>query len=269
MKKSWAKLNPKKYFRKKINQQSERILMENKFYPINQTRAQDVFIAGFPKSGNTWVQNLVSGLLFGIDTMYLPDSLTQELVPDVHYKKVYKRFLDFTCFKTHHLPDEKYRRVIYLTRDPRDVMVSYFFFKKNFFAEVPFEDMIKPERSFLIQWKKHTQEWMKNPYDAEILHIKFEDLVKNTNYELKRMGDFLRINRPEEMLARVVAGNNFQIMQQKENNWGFDNQVDKRNRKGQFFRKGEVGSYKYELTAEQISMIEKAVSDELKKLDYV
>ena len=87
-------------------------------------REQDIFIVGYPKSGNTWLQNLIAAVIYGIDPDYTPDALVQEIVPDVHYKKHYKRFRTPMFFKSHALPRPDYRRVIYLLRDGRAVMAS-------------------------------------------------------------------------------------------------------------------------------------------------
>src|SRR5215208_2620625 len=97
--------------------------------PITQVSATDIFIVGYPKSGNTWFQNLVCSVNFGVHPEFTPNTLIQDLVPDVHAKPYYKRYEGPTFFKTHHLPREEYRRGIYLLRDGRDVMVSYFSFK--------------------------------------------------------------------------------------------------------------------------------------------
>ena len=91
-------------------------------HPIDQTGAQDVFIVGYPKSGNTWYQNLVSGLVFGCNPAVTSDHVIQELVPDVHSKKFFRRFGDRAFFKSHHLPRREYRHVVYLLRDGRDAM---------------------------------------------------------------------------------------------------------------------------------------------------
>src|SRR5579862_9101604 len=89
---------------------------------------KDIFVVAYPKSGVTWMQYLLAGLIFGIDARHAHDSLVQDLVPDVHQRTFYRRHMTPTFFKTHHLPQPEYRRVIYLVRDGRDVMVSYFHF---------------------------------------------------------------------------------------------------------------------------------------------
>jgi hypothetical protein len=55
--------------------------------PITIFSVDDVFITGFGKSGNTRSQNLVAGIFHNLDLANVPDSIIQELVPDVGYKR--------------------------------------------------------------------------------------------------------------------------------------------------------------------------------------
>ncbi len=55
-----------------------------------------------------------------------PDSVIQDLVPDVHSQPWYRRYSTPMFFKTHDLTRPEYRPVVYLVRDGRSVMVSYF-----------------------------------------------------------------------------------------------------------------------------------------------
>src|SRR5579871_1431411 len=102
-----------------------RMRFQANLIPISESRPEDVFIAGYPKSGNTWVQNLLVGVVYGAAPSRVPDTLVQDLVPDVHSRSWYRRYGRLMFFKTHHLPRPEYRRVVYLLRDGRDVMVSY------------------------------------------------------------------------------------------------------------------------------------------------
>lgn len=253
-----------------VKLQIDKIMKQQNYIPIDQTEPQDIFIAGFPKSGNTWVQNLISGIIFGISTEFLPDRLTQELVPDVHYKKYYKRFFDFNCFKTHDEPLEKHRRVIYLVRDPRDVIVSYYYYLKNSGNQIDYQKMIYGDKSELSQWINHAKSWRKNSYKSEIMLLKYEDLLLNPMKEMKRVIEFMKIERNDETLLNSIQGNSFKEMRIKEESLGFDNEIYRKkwNNEGRFFRKGIIGSYKEELTLDLIRTIEERAGTEMEYLDY-
>src|SRR5437016_2347879 len=97
--------------------EKERIRALTGLIPIREFSEDDVFIVGYGKSGNTWFQNLASAVTYGVDPRYAPDTLIQELVPDVDYKHFYKRFKTPMFFKSHHLPNHDYKHVVYLLRD--------------------------------------------------------------------------------------------------------------------------------------------------------
>ena len=96
------------------------------FTLISDLDPQDIFIAGYPKSGNSWFQELIAGVVYGVMPEFSLPALVHELVPDVHFKAFYQRFNTPMFFKTHSLPRPEYKRVVYLLRDGRDAMVSYF-----------------------------------------------------------------------------------------------------------------------------------------------
>ena len=134
--------------------------------PMPETTDRDVFIVGYPKSGNTWYQNLVSGVVFGCHPALTPDHLIQELVPDVQIKPFFRRYGDRAFFKSHHLPRRDYRQVIYLLRDGRDAMVSYFHHLSALSAApVDFARMVQDGAGlFPGRWQDHVDAWMVNPF---------------------------------------------------------------------------------------------------------
>ena len=118
------------------------------------------YIAAYPKSGNTWMQNLIAGVLLESSSPLLAQNLVNELVPDVHAKKYYKRFFEPTIFKTHALPKAQYKKVIHLVRDGRDVMVSYHKMGVNKNASFPhtLEDMVVEGKGVSpSKWHLHTE----------------------------------------------------------------------------------------------------------------
>lgn len=215
--------------------------------PIDQTQDEDVFIVGYPKSGNTWFQNLLVGVVYGIDTRYVPDTLVQEIVPDVHAKKVYKRWGTPMFFKSHHLPRPEYRRVVYLLRDGRDAMVSYYH-HINALRGGHFEiqEMFQgSETLFPCKWHEHVTGWRQNPYQAEVLTIKYESLKEDAVAQLERFCRFVDVPRDRDYLTNVVANGSFERMRDKEVQMGWSNPSWPKDRP--FVRRGKVGSYKDEM----------------------
>jgi hypothetical protein len=88
-----------------------------RFVPITQFLPEDIFIVSYPKSGNTWFQNLACGVVYGVDPRLAPSTLVHDLVPDLGYQKYYRRYANPMFFKSHSLPRADFRRVVYLLRD--------------------------------------------------------------------------------------------------------------------------------------------------------
>lgn len=216
--------------------------------PIESTLSEDVFIVGFPKSGNTWMQNLIAGVFFGCSPDQTPDTVVQHLVPDVHERTHYLRFGDRAFFKSHHLPREQYKTVIYLVRDGRDAMVSYFQFVRALLGERSFHDFIAATDIFPGRWEDHVEQWCNNPFGSRLLMVRYEDLITDCVQELVRICEFLGYPKPLQRLTTVAEQASFGRMQQREKESGWENKswpADKL-----FIRRGVVGSYKDEMPVE-------------------
>jgi len=237
-------------------------------YPIEHSRPEDVFIAGYPKSGNTWMQHLITGIVFGMDTKYLPDRLAQEVVPDVHAKKNYKRFKKIKNFKTHFRPKKRYKKVIHLLRDGRDVISSYYHYRKNEGKNIEIEEMIKKEKGlFPCSWEKHTREWLKNPYDAKIMRVKYESLKSQPMVELKRICSFIGVKRDDNLLKRVQKGCQFNEMKKRYDRYGHDNAEWPEDK--DFLRKGKSESYKKEIPKKLLRYFEEKSEKVMKEVGYM
>jgi len=237
--------------------------------PNTETVDEDIFMVGHPKSGTTWFQNLIAGAIYGVNPEFAPYALIRDLVPG-HMQKYYKRYGTPMFFKSHFLPRPKYKRVIYLVRDGRDVMVSYFHHipaetKKqvDFLKVVQGQEVIWP-----YQWHEHVEAWLSNPYQAQMLVIKYEDLKQDTFKELRRFCDFAGVEREDDFLARVAKQAAFEKLRQKEirdggvafPNWPKDQL---------FMRRGEIGSHKDEMPAEVLEVFLREAGETLRKLGYI
>lgn len=254
-------------FTKSDRKKFDEYLESQHFYPISYTEPKDVFIAGYPKSGNTWMQNLLGSLIYGVDPQFLPDRLTQELIPDMHTKRYYKRFLPVTCFKTHSLPQPAFRKVIHLVRDGRDVMASYFAMNKMLGKNLSLEEMIVDGKGlFPCRWHEHSRQWIENPYDAEIIMVKYEELLTNPYVELTKICSFIGLTRSEDVITNCINGNSFQSMQDKERKYGRDNRKWKSS--NMFVRKGRSGVYQSEIPDHLINIFVEKSKSELDHFGY-
>ena len=254
------------YLRTRYNKAIHLFLGGTNLYPISHVKERDVFIIGYPKSGNTWISNLIAGALFGIDTQFLPDKLTKILVPSP-LTKFYNRILDFTCFSSHDMPDKRFKRVIHLVRDGRDVMASYFAYSKNLgYSSDIYDFMAQIGNNSHGKWHEHTEAWIDNPYNADLIRVKYEDIINKPLDSLRNICDFLEIERPDDLLNRCISGNSFAQMQRKERVFGFFNK--KWPSEKPFFRKGKIGSYATELPISAIEQFEAESKHTLEKLGY-
>lgn len=220
--------------------------VEHNREPIGKFQPDDVFIAGYPKSGNTWFQTLAAGVVYGVVSPYNSDLLIQDLIPDVGYKKYYKRYSPVMFFKTHELPAPHLRKVIFLLRDGRDVMVSFYHHQQALSQQrVDFLEMMKQRSFFPHDWHEHVEAWTANPHGAEILTVRYEDLRANTVREMQRFCGFIGLERDLEFLGRVVEACAFGAASKREKTFGWD---DPRWPKSHpFVRRGVVGSYQDEM----------------------
>src|SRR4029077_15829333 len=145
----------------------------------------------YPKSGHTWMQYLLTGVVYGLNAEYTPSTLLQSLVPDVHACRYYRRYVEPMYFKSHYLPRPEYRRVVYLLRDGRDVMVSYWHYLRALGQPaLDFTAAIGGAGLFPCKWHEHVEQWMANPFDAEVLLIRYEDLQTDAAGTLARFCAF-------------------------------------------------------------------------------
>jgi hypothetical protein len=216
--------------------------------PIGQFAETDVFIVGYPKSGNTWMQYMVASAFCGVDLQVAPDALVQDLTPDVHFKKFFKPYFPVTFFKSHFLPRPDYRRVIYLLRDGRDVMVSYrHYLEGRGEEEVNFLELVNTGRGlFPCKWHKHVEQWLSNPYGAQMMTVRYEDLIKDAAAELRRIGEFAGLAREAGVLEAAARSSSFAAMKQREASFAWENPDIPKNK--QFVRRGQIGSHRDEMT---------------------
>lgn len=240
--------------------------------PNHQLEPNDVFIVGYMKSGTTWFRNLAASLIYGLDSPHTPFSVVWELIPNHGpTKPYYKRYHTPMYFKVHDFPRPQYKRVVFLVRDGRDVVVSLAHHLQSVYKhEVDLLQLAKGQYarfSGKYAWYDHANAWLANPFQAELIMIKFEDLKKNPITELRRFCEFIRIERNDAVLATAVEFASFENMREREERLGMDYRTWPKDR--HFVRKGQVGSHKNEMPPEILEVFMRKAGGALRQLGYL
>lgn len=247
-------VSPQKLINNLIQDRVEQTLLsihnKNNFVPIDESTPEDIFLVGYPKSGNTFLQHIVSHLYYNLNYNQ-SRSLIETLVPDIHSSKYYSRLNDTCFFKSHGLPNDRYKNVIYIYRDGRDALVSYFHMLNGKGKKISIDELfIKDLSIYPCMWHEHIENWLQNPYKANILYVKYEDLIRDPCNTFESIAKFIGVNYTDETINYSISQTSFGMMQELENSDKFWNKrkKDKGWKEGKnFVRKGKIGSYKEEV----------------------
>ena len=270
-----------------------------------------VWIASYPKSGNTMVRSFLSDYLNKSKTNFdfsmlkkinrfprkeLYDNLKinynnfSEIVSNWTNMQSYLNLKDETVYlKTHNamctinnhpFTNKNYTLgIIYLVRDPRDVILSYSShlgksIEDTFqlMTDKLAKGMVKYDGkyvtdSILSSWSENYKSWKNYNLKNKII-IKYEDLVSNPyKYFFKIVTYLNEINGltiDQQMINKSIENTNFAKLKKLEKKFGFEEKEH-----GVFFRKGKSGNWKTELDKKIAFQIEQAFKEEMKELNYL
>jgi hypothetical protein len=189
-----------------------------------------IWIASFPRSGNTFFRNVLYHV-YGLDSS----------------ENEFDRII-----KTHELPFKvdsysgKKDKVIYLVRDGRDSICSMAYQRKNIIArdsdrnQNMKEATIAEKASFFGGWNLNCRFWFaENP-----IIVRFEDLIQDPRHEFEKLEPILSLPKPDWSNLPT-----FEKQKKGENRFGTEGAEDEisENFSDFFFRKGKIGNWKEEL----------------------
>src|SRR5713226_10443120 len=176
-----------------------------------QVFSDDVFLVSYPKSGNTWTRFLVANLTHPEEPASFAN--INELTPDpeAFSKRRLASLPRPRIIKSHQYFDPRYERIIYIVRDPRDVALSEYHFrrKRRVIADgLPIEDFvsrfIRGVNTPYGSWGENVASWVfTRGSSPNFLLIRYEDMLENTVSELGRIAAFLNIDASRERLAQA------------------------------------------------------------------
>ncbi|WP_185819952.1 sulfotransferase domain-containing protein [Salibacterium salarium] len=229
-------------------------------------------IISFPKCGRTWLRLLIGKILknhYNFEDNINLLSLNKfyeynESIPSIEvshdnnpqYKQKDELVKDKSKYKD--------KKVIFLVRDPRDVLVSLYFHRKK-------RDRRKKYNGTLSEFVyqpvggidsiiEFYNIWAKNKSVPEaFLLIKYEELRENTYREIEKVLSFLRLdNVKKKTIKKAIEYCSFKNMRKLEKNNEFSSilkPMDPEDIESYKTRRGVVGGYKSYLNREEINYL--------------
>jgi Sulfotransferase domain len=223
------------------------------------TFPDDVFIVSYPRSGNTWTRFLIANVEERVPEIYLfPDRVLRQLQRP-------------RILKSHECFDPRYKTIIYIVRDPRDVAVSYYHYaiKREWIGERYTIEEFVPRfitgefdvrARWAASWDDHVMSWisMRQGRDG-FLMLRYEDMVQDAEQALLKIAQLLKIDASAERVSRAVQLSSADHMRQLEKKEGSQWLLTKKTRQDKpFVRTAKSGDWQKALPESCVSRIEAA-----------
>jgi hypothetical protein len=187
-------------------------------YGVNGRRLHvypdDVFLVGYPKSGNTWLDFLVACLCADHPEDVNFKSI-ETYVADIYFNnaKALHALTRPRFLKSHEPFDPRYSKVVCILRDPRAVAVSYFHHLvgiKQIADYLPLNHyipgFIQGKLDSFGTWEVHARGWLNahKQHPDRVMIVKYEELKSETEQTLSNIASFLGIVAPIEKIQAAI-----------------------------------------------------------------
>jgi hypothetical protein len=239
----------------------------------------DTFVVSYPRSGNTWTRFLIANLVFPSESVTFTN--IERLIPDTSSQsnRALKRTPRPRIIKSHTYFDPRYRRVLYIVRDPRDLVLSYYNFQRKYRQladDYPLADYVDDfVNGRLISagwgsWGENVASWVYTRQNhGGFLLLRYEDMQSDTERELKRIAAFLGLKPTPERLKQAVEASSPERMREMERTQSDHWVATKKHRKDiPFVGPAVSGRWQSDLTTALVSKIESTWGDLMSTLGY-
>jgi len=217
-----------------------------------QIRLTDVAVVSFPKSGRTWLRVMLAASLnkhYGCTEQQILDSRAlRDLCPSVprivftHDRANLRVGLEgnFRRFRS--------KDVIFLVRDPLDVVVSYYFqrTRRQLEKHPSIEEFARSPKFGIRRVVDFMNDWYAQaPVFRSFLLLRYEDLVACPVPELDRTLKFLGVEPTREVVEETIRTYTFERMRslerQRRHRWLAPG--DERDPESYKVRRGKIGGF--------------------------
>lgn len=273
-----------------------------------------IWLASYPKSGNTWFRCFLSALIdqevninklktdgifssrrlfdltFDIDGRLLDEAEIKNRMPRViRYYAEHAQKLQFCKIHDAYslnnkgkpiIPEDVSDIVIYLIRNPLDVVASYANHMNNTIdkaiksmnndlgylaKQAKGHNIGNQFPQLMYSWSGHVQSWQ-DQGKIKVITIRYEDMKLNPLETFTRAVSAIGIEASTDQIKQAIDLTQFEKIKELEETHGFK---EKNINSPHFFRKGQVGGYREELTEEQVRLIIDKHSETMRQFGYL
>ncbi|XP_046383768.1 luciferin sulfotransferase-like [Ischnura elegans] len=270
-----------------------------------KVRQDDTWVISYPRTGSTWTQELV-WLLGNNLNFEAAESIQHQRAPLLEMSALMSNEGDIMGFldnfgnsvdivdnmpsprfiKTHlpwHLLPRQMEtvkpKIIYVARNPKDMCVSYYHYcclvhrmTGNSFEE--FCNLFLRSRTPMGSFWEHVFQFWERRHEPNILFLKYEDMKRDLQKEIKNVANFMGMKISEEDVLRLEEYLSFGSMQKNPavnlqplmSTLRGNDYMGAQDRPN-FIRKGKVGDWKNYMTPELATKFDKWIADNIHGTD--
>lgn len=226
-----------------------------------------IVVTEYPKSGGTWIVSMLGDAL-GVpkrDIYVSDDYVAFDVWKHPWYEGTSSLGLTASCvIKSHELPNSPLvtfpAQFIHLVRDGRDVVVSKYFYEREFCVknliyqqfEVPFDEYLPKVAD---EWREYVLAWL----DVTPHFCRYEDFLQNPFSSLQKVLDKLEIPVPDFQINCAVEANTKDKLKRA---------LDKTFKHNTFVRKGVSGDWRRHFGEDHIRVFKQMAGEVLILLGY-
>ena len=238
----------------------------------------DSFLVGYPKSGTTWLRFLVANLAYSGEQVSFEN--IEKFIPDpaLHHDSNLLKMTQPRILKTHRVFDPRFRKIVMIVRDPRDVMISYHKFcikMRKFSSDASRLEFIDAFLSGQIDnygtWEQNIGSWWGAlSQDPErLLCVRYEDLTESPIEKMTEIAGFLNLDRTDDQIRLAVERSSANEMRKLEKQTAHKWKALKDGDQNiAFVGKAQPNAWESKLETEEVALIESKWKPTLERFGY-
>ena len=255
--------------------------------PHFQVRPDDLVICSYPRSGTTWMEEIVSCVTSNFDKKFMSKKVHDRVIhleagrtfgQGRYLKNLKSPRLLGTHLPLSHCPDmlkDLKCKVIYVARNPKDQAVSYYYFHstakylgKKKWDWATFLDLYTTGHLVYGSWFNHVKDWylLARERPDQVLFVTYEELQVNLESLLQRIADFVGVQLDAGTVDQIARHCRFTQMQKNPAVNREEVPVTDLFAPSEFMRKGIIGDWKNHFSETQSLLFDQIYEREMEGL---